>query len=490
MTVRRMPGRLPGAVAAGFGVLAGFPAVFLPVLVVEVTPPGPPGEPTGPFRQGLWSWGRYDGVVSDTGDLVNEAAGPAALATLVAALVLGVVGITCWVALPAEPGRVLGVGATAVFAGVKLSSTAGWLGEWTAGWLGTPSPWVSIRLQPAGWAEMLCCAALVVAVLLMTGPRGSRLCHSGRTGGRTTGRRAGSAARGHGVVAGKRVVGVSAGATRMPRGLGGVSVVRGRLPAAVTALVGVLLAVPTIFWPVMVFAFPSFGETDEGEPFQNGQAIWSWGKFAPLVSDGLQLDSGPANLLHLALLVALLVVGLAGAAAWAFVPGSNGRVVGAAATAVTLGTVLTMSVDRLGAVLSGLYGTEQGVSTTVTSTGWLEIASGAVLLAALLLMLWRPLLAVARLGWARARAASGAPSGGARAVLIEDPDAVDPPGDADRARTEADAAGPRPSVGTAVLQDGPAAPRGRRERHRPGGPSVGFSDDAESHDRRFRPPPR
>lgn len=168
--------------------------------------------------------------------------------------------------------------------------------------------------------------------------------------------------------------------------------VSGRWPGAALAAVGVLLAVPSIVWPVLVIRYVSpYDESYSGSPF--GQGIWGWGKYAQLSEEGNDSAFAVVNTVGLVFLVASLAVGLGGVLAWAFFAGSVGRSVGLAATCFAAVAQLGLLSQWAGQQLSGFYSGGNGIGAGLEPSGWLHVAAGGVLVVAIGFMLWRPLRA-------------------------------------------------------------------------------------------------
>ncbi|GAA2156424.1 hypothetical protein FHX52_4219 [Humibacillus xanthopallidus] len=242
--------------------------------------------------------------------------------------------------------------------------------------------------------------------------------------------------------------------------------VRGRLPAAVPAVLGAVLAAATIIWPVMRISQPI---GPDGPSAYFAQQMWSWGRYS---IEGADLDQvsvtnvAPAYWLGLACLSGLL-----GGLTWLLRRGPDGRALGGAGVAFALAVVGGSLLERLGTV--ALYEmAETGLELETLPAGRVELAAAVLLLIALVLMVWRPVLGLAR----QLVAVAGRVAARGRQRADEDEDA------------EREAAGRAPRVGTAVLRDA-----GASSADRGGGPGrernagVGFTDGATPEDR-FRPP--
>jgi hypothetical protein len=242
--------------------------------------------------------------------------------------------------------------------------------------------------------------------------------------------------------------------------------VRGRLPAAGAAVVGSLLAVATIVWPVMRIV-QSSGMPGANSPYFV-QVLWSWGRYEV---EGVELDQRSVVNVALAYWLGLAcLVGLLGGVAWLLRRGADGRVLGCAGVAFALAVVGGSFVERLGN--TALYGEADmvGLELQTLPAGRVEVAAAALLLLALMLMLWRPVVGLTRLlaAWGVRLAARGRE----QATAEEE--------------SEGAATGSGPRVGTAVLRDVASPGDGWR---RPGGDhgGVGFTDGTAADDR-FRPP--
>lgn len=239
--------------------------------------------------------------------------------------------------------------------------------------------------------------------------------------------------------------------------------VRGRLPAAVPAVLGGLLAVATIIWPVMRISQPI---GPDGPSAYFAQRVWSWGRYT---IEGAELDQtsvvnvAPGYWLGLACLSGVL-----GGLTWLLRRGPDGRVLGGVGVAFALAVVGGSFVERLGNVALYESMEETGFELETLPAGRVELAATVLLLVALLLMVWRPVVGLARqlvafVGRVTAR-------GRQRATADEE--------------AEQEARGAAPRVGTAVLRDAGPAGAGRTGDR---GAGVGFTDGAAAEDR-FRPP--
>lgn len=227
------------------------------------------------------------------------------------------------------------------------------------------------------------------------------------------------------------------------------ALIAGRWPGAALAAVGMLLALPTLVWPVLVIIFSTSGDSADGGEFRQG--LWSWGRYAQLGDPNGEPVFDMSNTVGLIFLLVTLVVGLGGAVAWSLLDGAPGLTLGLAGTCLAAAAQLSSVSQWAGDKLSGFYGDESGGGVEVELTGWLQIASAAVLVVAVGFMVWRPvwsLLGPIWRAWGAARRAE--------AMAAPDDDQ------------------PSPQLGTAVLRRPHDASRAGRHDDRP---SVGFSDD-------------
>jgi hypothetical protein len=245
--------------------------------------------------------------------------------------------------------------------------------------------------------------------------------------------------------------------------------VAGRLTAGLVGLVGVLLAVPTVVLPThAILQKPPAPLEPDGSPFR--LSVWSWGRIADTTAntDG-QIDVG--NTTGLLILAVALAVGLAGVAAYAFRAGTDGRILGVAGLAWVASQVVGALGRRVGDTLSGIFGDGDQLDVETLPAGYLEVGSAVLLLAALGLVVMRPVAALARPAVVRAR------SLGRRAATRETSGAAG----------AAEAAAPR--IGIATIRDVPGGSDQRAAARRDhAGTGVGFSDDAGADPDRFRPP--
>ena len=172
---------------------------------------------------------------------------------------------------------------------------------------------------------------------------------------------------------------------RVLAGLRSVRPVAGRWPAALVALLGVVLAVPSLVGPSWL---QTVSDRQRGELLSQ-QWQWSWGRVDLTGLTGVELDLVP-NPVGLAVAVALLVLGAVAVAVWTLARGAV-VVLAPIALALLAGRLLTTSAERHGRAFREEIASEAGLGITSGSTnaGWLETASAAVLLTALALMVVR-----------------------------------------------------------------------------------------------------
>ena len=243
--------------------------------------------------------------------------------------------------------------------------------------------------------------------------------------------------------------------------------VRGRLLAAVPAVLGSVLAAATIVWPVLRFS-QSGGEQGQDSP-DFVQLMWTWGRYS---LEGVEADQEQiiVNVVPAYVLGVACLAGVLGGLAWLLRRGPDGRVLGAAGVALALAVVGGYSLERLGNVAMLGSMNDAGFTLETLPAGRLEYAASILLAVGLLLMLWRPVAGLALSLWAfGARVAA---RGRERAEADEEAELADD--------------GQAPRVGRAVLRDVGATGdlRPGAERSSDG---VGFSDGSAAEDR-FRPP--
>lgn len=230
-----------------------------------------------------------------------------------------------------------------------------------------------------------------------------------------------------------------------------------RWPGAALAAVGVLLAVPTVIWPVVIIGYAPPDEGGySGSPF--GQGIWSWGKYSQLGAELNGTVFEMSNTVGMVLLILSLFVGVGSALAWAIVDGVPGEALGLAGTCLAAAAQLSSLSQWAGQQLSGFYDGDNGIGVDVRAAGWLQIASAVLLVVAVAFMVWRPVWALLGPKWQTFRARRPVEAGH---VLADDP----------------------PPLGTAVMREpddsGDVRPRDDQ-------PSVGFSDEERGTRRRSR----
>jgi uncharacterized membrane protein YgdD (TMEM256/DUF423 family) len=172
---------------------------------------------------------------------------------------------------------------------------------------------------------------------------------------------------------------------RVSAALRPVRPVPGRWAAALAALLGVGLAVPSLVGPSWL---QTVSDRERGELLSQ-QWQWSWGRVDLTGLTGVELDLVP-NPVGLAVAVALLAVGLVAVVMWTM---SRGALVSLAPIGLALlaGRLLTTAAERHGRSFRDDRGSEAGLSIVSGSTtaGWLETASAVVLIVALALMVVR-----------------------------------------------------------------------------------------------------
>lgn len=249
-------------------------------------------------------------------------------------------------------------------------------------------------------------------------------------------------------------------------------VVRGRLVGSVAGLLGVLLAAPMLVLPTHTIGIDPAQVQGGAPPFQ--QSFWSWGRVADTTPNAeAHFDVG--NTVGVALLALALLAGLCGALAYAFRPGADGRVLGAAGLAWLAAEVVGTLGRRMGDTVAGMYGPSDTFRVDALPAGVLQVAAAVLLLIALGAVVRRPVLGLVRPAFVRARAL-------VRRVLSRGAATVEP------ASGEPSA----PQVGIATIRDvgtGDPVARGATVRAERAGTGVGFSDNPGSDPDRFRPPP-
>lgn len=168
-------------------------------------------------------------------------------------------------------------------------------------------------------------------------------------------------------------------------------VVRGRLAGTVLVLVAVLCAAPATVWPVHTVVYQPPPDEAYSAPSQH-LALWSWGRLAYLGTDAAQESLDLGNPTGLVLLVAVLLVGVAAGACYGLRRGSDGVLLGAVGTSWLAAHLAADAGQTSGRLWSGFYGTDEGMVRATTAVGVLHFAAIALLLAALVVMAWRPVL--------------------------------------------------------------------------------------------------
>ena len=127
--------------------------------------------------------------------------------------------------------------------------------------------------------------------------------------------------------------------------------VAGRWPGAGLAAVGLLLAAPAIFWPVLVITYglPDDVPLDTSNSLPPlAQGIWGWGKYAQLGDVGPDMMFEMSNTMGLVIFAGSLTLGAGAVAAWALVAGEGGRSLGIAGIAVAVAVQLASSAQWVG----------------------------------------------------------------------------------------------------------------------------------------------
>ena len=120
--------------------------------------------------------------------------------------------------------------------------------------------------------------------------------------------------------------------------------VRGRLPAAVPAVVGSVLAAAAIIWPVLQIS-QSIGPGGPSSEFV--QLVWSWGRYEMTGGEAVSQNDA-LNLMPAYVLAVACLAGLLGGLAWLLRRGPDGRVLGGAGVAFALAVVGGSALERLG----------------------------------------------------------------------------------------------------------------------------------------------
>jgi len=157
----------------------------------------------------------------------------------------------------------------------------------------------------------------------------------------------------------------------------------GRVLSGSLALLGVLLVVPSLYSPTREMAV---ADREHGSLLSR-QWEWSWGRVRVAGLEGVEL-SDQWNPFGLAVLVVLLVAGVAGVGVWLARRVTWGHVLGLVTVGLLTGRVLTTVADRLGRSLGEVDQGAAGLTirTEMTEAGSLETAAACVLVVALVLM--------------------------------------------------------------------------------------------------------
>jgi hypothetical protein len=157
----------------------------------------------------------------------------------------------------------------------------------------------------------------------------------------------------------------------------------GRALSGSLALLGVLLVVPSLYSPTREMAV---ADREHGSLLSH-QWEWSWGRVRVAGLEGVELRD-QWNPFGLAVLVVLLVAGLAGVGVWLARRVTWGHVLGLVTVGLLTGRVLSTVADRLGRSLGEVDQGAAGltVRTEMTQAGSLETAAACVLVVALVLM--------------------------------------------------------------------------------------------------------
>ncbi len=164
-----------------------------------------------------------------------------------------------------------------------------------------------------------------------------------------------------------------------------------RLPGAVLAALGALLALPSVFWPTVTVSItaPEPSGLDVKGPQIFSFEMWSWGKvFAEgLVTEGGQGDGSTGRL---SLLVAAVVVALTAAALLGLARTAAVVPLGVAALGFSTAIVATSMVERVTRDGADFGATGATVENIATVAGLLETGAVALLALALVLLLSGP----------------------------------------------------------------------------------------------------
>lgn len=179
-----------------------------------------------------------------------------------------------------------------------------------------------------------------------------------------------------------------------------LTLVPGRWPGAVFAAAGVLLALPSLFWPVVVFT--SINPAENEIPARSfTQGLYSWGKFLELTRPSEGTPFEVPNTLSLVVLVMSLTIGAGGAVAWGALGREPGRSLGITGASFVTATQLVFVAQWLAQRQNGWNEENDSYQVELQPAGWLQAASLVVLLVAIGLMLWQPLRAVSAPVWRR-----------------------------------------------------------------------------------------
>jgi hypothetical protein len=156
--------------------------------------------------------------------------------------------------------------------------------------------------------------------------------------------------------------------------------VRERVPAVAMALVGVVMALPSVVAPTWQLTTLD----SAGGVLLFDQQDWSWGRSRVLGAGGAVVQDLP-NAFGLVVLVALLAVAAAGALVWLFTSAPGASVAALVTAAALLGRLATTAAERHGAsVRDDVHGLAAIGSTT--TVGALESLAALALVVAVALM--------------------------------------------------------------------------------------------------------